>query len=504
MSDQYKAYAKLLDNERAVFVRKALGYLDGDQEQWMVQLLSTYGVGRTNWQTRGIIPRYRNLTKMIVEKSGMLFINNPPKVELYTDDTLLTFDEQASTEYLKVLNNAGWLDTMINLDQVVRLTKTGLLLINYDAETDNLVFDILHRGNCEVIINENNREVQMVVYITGEYNNYRSFRIITKEQYIDFEVDTSGQVKSAVEADNPYGIVPVVPFYDTQKPRMGFWVEASKDLISMNEMYNIHLTDSEFAAKWEKYPTLFTNLTPAGQQRNVETWDTGHDGPTVRTMLFGNGGTMPAGNVGGPDRMIQMDGQGVDNPFIEYKAPNVDLASLDAVFNQWVKDFAYDWSVRVKTAGEGSATSGFQLVVEEIDNLQLRKLRQRMFEAGLVKMFEVIRVVWNATHGAVFSPTAKCVVEFSSPMLPTDVKMEEEVWSLRIREGRASIIDYFVESKGYSREDAENKVREIQAYQNINRTVMQPEPPEAETPDEETDGEDETEDGSGMPDDEQQ
>ena len=469
----YKQYSDLIDNEKAKFVKKALSYFDGDQEKYMIELLNTYGIGRTNWQTRGIIPRTRNLTKMIVEKSGMLFSGNQPKVEIYTDATLSTVDDQQTVNYVEILNNASWIDTMINLDQVVRLTKTACLLVNYDAETDAVVFDILHRGNCEVIINENNREIVAVVYITGEYNNERSFRVITKETFADFVINTHGQVSNISEVDNPYGIVPVVPFYDTQKPRMGFWVEAPKDLISVNEMYNIHLTDSEFAAKWEKYPTLFSTMQPAGQQRNIEVYgDSEH--PDARSILFGNGGTAPTGNVGGPDRMILTDSQGVDNPFVEYKAPQVDLQKLDQVFNQWVRDFAYDWSVRVKTAGTGSATSGFQLVVEEIDNLELRKQRQRMFEVGMKKLFKTIAMVWNTAHGSVFTEQSVCLVEFGSPMLPTDVKAEEEVWSLRIREGRASIIDYFIEAKGYTREDAENKVREIQQYSSINTPVEQP------------------------------
>lgn len=460
----YKEYAELIDTDKAKFVKKALDYFDGLQEPHMINLLNSYGIGRTNWQTRGIIPRFRNLTKMVVEKSGMLFNGNEPTIEIYTDATELTDDQVQTEAYIEILEKAGWIDTFINLDQVVRLTKTGCLLINYDGETDNLIFDILHRGNCEVVINPNNREIMMIVYITGEYANSRSFRVITKDVYCDFNVDNNGAVADVTEQANPFGIVPVVPFYDTQKPRMGFWVEAPKDLVSINEMYNIHLTDSEFAAKWEKYPTLFTNLTPSSNARNVETYNSDTTSPSTRAVLgFGNG-TASAGNVGGPDRMIQMDGQGVDNPFIDYKSPHVDLKALDEVFNQWVRDFAYDWSVRVKTSGDGTATSGFQLVVEEIDNLELRKQRQRMFEAGMEKMYETIRTIWNATHGQVFTQESVSCVEFADPILPVDAKAQEETWTIRITEGRASLVDYFMETKGYTRTDAENKVREIAEY----------------------------------------
>lgn len=489
-TETYVKYAELIDTDKAKFVRKALDFMDGDQERYMIALLNSYGVGRTNWQTRGIMPRYRNITKMIVEKSGLLFTNTPPKIEIYTDGDMQVVDEQATVEYMTILNDAGWIDTFINLDQVVRLVKTSCLLVNYDSETDNVIFDILHRGNSQVLINENNREVMMVVYITGEYENKRSFRVITNEQYIDFTVDNQKQVSDVVEEDNPYGIVPVVPFYDTQKPRQGFWVEAPKDLIGMNEMYNIHLQDSEYCIKWEKYPTLFSNMTPSGSAKNIETYNNDSN-PDVRTMLFGNGGTASAGNVGGPDRIVHMDGQGVDNPFIEYKAAQVDLTALDNVFDKWVKDFAYDWSVRVKTSGDGQATSGFQVVVEEMDNRQLREMRSRMFEQGMKKLYSVIAHIWNMTHGNVFSTDSVCLIEFAPANLPTDYKQEEEVWSIRINEGRASIVDYLCETQGYTKEDAENKVKEILAYKlmfgNTTPTVLQPEVPvEEDTVEEDT------------------
>ena len=42
-------------------------------------------------------------------------------------------------------------------------------------------------------------------------------------------------------------------------------------------------------------------------------------------------------------------------------------------------------------------------------------------------------------------------------------KSNEEVWSIRIKEGRASRIDYFIEVKGMSKEEAIAKVAEIDA-----------------------------------------
>jgi ABC-type amino acid transport substrate-binding protein len=55
-------------------------------------------------------------------------------------------------------------------------------------------------------------------------------------------------------------------------------------------------------------------------------------------------------------------------------------------------------------------------------------------------------------------------IEFSKPELPVDEKASEEVWTMRIDSGRASRVDYFMAVMGMSRNEAEAKVAEIDAY----------------------------------------
>ena len=55
-------------------------------------------------------------------------------------------------------------------------------------------------------------------------------------------------------------------------------------------------------------------------------------------------------------------------------------------------------------------------------------------------------------------------IEFPKLDLPTDDKSTEEVWDARINGNRASIIDYLIEEKDYSKQEAELKYQEILRY----------------------------------------
>ena len=185
-------------------------------------------------------------------------------------------------------------------------------------------------------------------------------------------------------------------------------------------MYNLHITDSEYAASWSKLKTLFTNARIEADL-----------GMTEEVQVYGSvlPRTMPAqgGLIGGPSRVIQIDTTGVDSAFVEYKGPEVNLEPIDNMFNKWVADYAADWAVNVKDANGGTADSGFKLIVEEMPNLELRKKRARMFEAGFKRLFKVVKTILNANKPGTFSEDAELFAQFSAPALPVDLMEQENI-----------------------------------------------------------------------------
>lgn len=446
-------WVELLSSEDAKKAHKALKFFDGEQEELMIELLSDPNKGRKKWRERGIIPRYRNLTKMIVEKSGMLFKDKAPTLEVFDKDSAVENEEQCQ-KLAEELSKTEWVETFSNLDQIVRLLKTGLILIQWNAEENQVIFDILTRANAQVIVDPGTRAIDAIIYRTSDCGDTETFRIFTKEEVIDL-MKSKQNISIVDRQPNPYGIVPVAVFYDTNTPRNGFWNPASYDIVSMNEMVNLHLTDSEYAISWAKLPTLFTNMKFANDE--VETFSFEQVGTNPLPKMVASQESL----LGGPSKAIIMDSAGVDSPFIKYESPKVDIAPLDNVVINWIRAFAEDWSVKISGTGNAQATSGFQLLVEEIDNLDLRKRRQRMFEAGFKRLWKVLATVVNTVKPGYFNIESELFVDFPDPYLPVDTKEQEEVWSLRIAEKRASRIDYFVEVHGLSRKEAEEKCKRI-------------------------------------------
>ena len=447
--------AELFENKEAELTEKIIDMYLGDQEEYVIKLLSDPQKGRKDWQTRGIIPRHRNIMKMIVDKSGLLFNDKAPDLSVYNQKTDTSADEGQTATLRQQLEQVDWIEFFTNFDSIVRLVKSAMVLVQYDSEDRQLVLDVLTQHNSYVVTKGN--KIDTLIYKVAEREEeIYEFRVFTKKLIQDILVNEETGEETIIQTiPNPFGIIPVAVFHDTNTPIFDFWNVIPTDLVQVNDLYNLHLTDSEYAASWSKLKTLFTNC-------KIQTAE-----DMVMEAVVPYGSELPryaptqGALIGGPSKVIQIDTMGVDSPFVEYKGPEVNLEPIDTMVNKWVADFAGDWCVNVKLAGQGTADSGFKLIVEEMDNLELRKKRARMFEAGLNRLFQTIKKVINTYSPGTYSEESVLFAKFAAPNLPVDVKLQEEVWSRRISEGRATREMYFMEVHGLTAEEAKAKVEEI-------------------------------------------
>lgn len=447
MEDILKMIEKLGDND-SKFARKALNYYDGKQTQELINFLSDSSSFRKHWREKGMVPRSRNITKAIVDKSGLLFSGPQPKLEVWAGGKI---DQVASDTLLNLMDNSEWIEFFTNFDNQVRLLKTGIVLIQ-QSEEGRLILDALHRGNCVVKIDSITRQIKELLFMSdADGETYRHF---TAETIVDYSYDNKSKTLIIEgQQENTYGVIPAAIFHDTATPRCGVWNIVPHDLVGMNEAYNIHLMESEYAAAWAKVKTLFTNAKIDGSGGMMEAQFT-PDSPLPRYMP-----TNTPAAVGGPGRIVEIDAGPGMTPYVEYKGPDVSLEPIDGMFASWVKDFAADWSVRLAGAGNGMASSGFQLIVEEMPNLELRRSRQKMMNAGFARFYRVLVFVMNG----VLPADGELFIEFSEPSLPVDKKVELEVWARKISEGLATREDYFMEIEGMTAEEARAKVIRIDA-----------------------------------------
>lgn len=459
---------KLFTTRPAKEAQKALDYLDGQQLQYVIDMLNTPSSGRAFWQAKGMRPRYRNLTKRVVEKSSQLFNDEPAQVEIWLSGE--SPDERQSALMSDILDKADFDSVCVNLDQATRLLKTTLILTQYNSDNDSVMFDILHRGNAYVEVDVVTRKPTKLIYrVETDDPDWEYFRIFTAETIEDWR-EKNGVYDGTPEwlqtEDNPFGIVPIATFYDTTTPRTGFWNRPGLDLVDFNDAYNMHLVDMDFAASWSVNQTLYTNVQFTDDEVPGVHVEEVYKQPLPRMT-----GNSPSQTVMGLSKIVQIDDSGVDSVYLEFKGPNIDFAGPTTMFNTWMHDYASDWSVRIKMTDSAQAQSGFQLVVEEIDNLELRRMRSRMMERGIKELSYVIMRVWNTAHPGSFNEEAMVFVTIPDANLPINTKEQEETWSLKIAERRASRVDYFMQTEGMTQAEAEAKVQEIEQYEQTTVTI---------------------------------
>jgi hypothetical protein len=311
-----KELVDLLNTDKAVDAIKALNYLDGQQENELIKVLNDPNRGRHKWRERGLIPRFRNLTKMVIEKSGLLFKDAAPMLEVFNSDEVTT-NEAATTLLNELLTRVEFTEFGTNFDTVLRLLKTAIVFVQWDAEEKHWCFDILHRGNCEVIIDPRTRKPVGMIHRTSD----ESYCVWTNEEVIELQ-QTKNALGIVSREANVFGIIPIAVFYDSSTPRSGFWVEQDKSLVNLNEMVNLHITDSEYSILWSKMSTLFTNMRPSGDATDSIEVAQVANSPLPRIVPAG---ALSSGYMAGPGQAVVLDSMGVDNPFVryEYESPRI-------------------------------------------------------------------------------------------------------------------------------------------------------------------------------------
>lgn len=479
-SDEGTKANRLIDLYEGRQIRYIKAALDGNTE-------GGYG-RRANWLARGYVPHVRNIVKPIVEKSAMLF-HNPPQYEILPDgnpEGIPVID----ASFNQILMESDWTEFSRNLDIYTRLLKSVIVLQQKhieDAEHrmtidgmyifdrdqgDAMVPILLHRGNSVAKTNVARTKIMELAYLTdGKYGDDEwEYQVITPD-FIQDIVVKGGKEHPAQVKSNPDGIVPANFFYDAGKPRTGVWGRVPEDLPSYQFMYNVHLTDLAFALAVGKAQNLVvtnasfakaTNMTPnaAIATRVAETMDEGENRYIHRSMDDDN----VLGGIGAVINLVPGRNSTL-TPTADYKGPDAALVEHDAVMRQLIDDLASDWSVKMTVAG-GSGESGFKVVVDHIDNLQLREQRAQSFQSAFRRFYKITCALYpELTAGSL-------QIIFAPPSLPVNQMEQQTLWDKKIKSGFKSVIDYFKEEEGL---DASEAIRRAQEVKDEN-TLYVPEP----------------------------
>lgn len=392
--------------------------------------------GIKEWRERGYNPFTHNITQDIIDKSGLLFADGVPTITV----TKLSgkIDTTKSNDIFKFISYEDMVEKFSHLDRHTRLLKSAGLVFGFDAEENTIVMDVIHAGNSHIQYNYKSKPDMLVRTITEE-----KIEVTTVDTI--YLIDTATHTPAIVSMeDNVFGIIPIAIFHDLAAPLYGGpYNRVDTGLVNFNLILNKQFTELSYSLEWIQKPTLFVS-----------------------------GARIPEGAIAGPGVIIELE---ADKPgelvTVEYKTPTVQVEAVQAILDAHIKQAASSYAVRIDE-DNAVVTSGFSLIVKENKNLELRKQRQRQFESGFSKAQKVIKSI--LAYVGFDIGDAALTIGFPAPSLPINEMEQEQIWSIRIKEGRATVKDYLMEVQKLTSEEADKKLIELEATKQVQEQPTQP------------------------------
>lgn len=251
--------------------------------------------------------------------------------------------------------------------------------------------------------------------------------------------------------DNPYGIIPAVPFFNMD-PAHYYFLPINEPLIYANHAINMRITDLNHIAKFQSFgvPVLTGAERPTSvrQGRPVDDFNTLKGGAaqsrfgglsnftgtgaggSFRTFDAGLGihrdGNADANALGfsiGPDTAIAVGEKGD----FKFAHPSADITGLIRSIESMADMVRINHGLRPKFQ-KTLPSSGFALLMEKIGVIDNNRRRKNLFKEREQQLFQVIKKLWNTHHDNIgdrkFSEEARLQVTYVEPKFPVDPKTE--------------------------------------------------------------------------------
>jgi len=322
---------------------------------------------------------------------------------------------QKDKDVFQAISEMSALD--VKLKQAHRYTKLlKTILLRPIWRNGKLDIDILTGNILDVDTGDSPEELTKVL-ITDYGNSNKieevEYSLWTPEEYQ--RLDYQGYVID--EQENPYGVLPFLPVWDYPPTGSEFWLSGGDDLISLQEMINLKLTDLCYL---------------------------------IRQQSFGVG-WIKSGKGGGS---VQADpGTLVELPLdkdsgIGFESQQSEIGQVVEAIDRLIKWAAMSNGLSVSTVDTKSTRefSGVAKLVDTQELLELREDDKTVWRAYEKQLFNLIRVVWN-THNQKdkISRESTLTVDFSDPRPIISPKDQAVAWESQLSMGVISPVDIVLE-----------------------------------------------------------
>lgn len=472
----------------------ALAFYEGRQDEFIwLDLVRQF----RNPEKQQILPI--NLTKEIVDETSILYRQDPIYKVVDKKGKILPKDTELWKE---IMRESRYLTFMDKLDRWTKLLGTVLVKASFvDRDSGELVketeegkvqFDMLHGGSYDL------KNGASPYYITelliGFGNKFQGFNqskpmsplgqsvganvpspsnLGAADIKAKQRVDSPGQLGNInaiywsprahvvsddnhqeYETKNPYGMIPAVPFFNSD-PAHYYFLPINEPLIYANHAINMRITDLNHIAKFQSFgvpvikgverPTSLRQGRPSDDFNQLKGGTAQSKfGGLQATSGFGAGGqfrTFDAGmgivNDGnadanklgfsiGPDTAVAVGEKGD----FKFAHPEADIMGLVKAIHAITDMVRINHGLRPKYESQ-LPSSGFALLMEKIGVIEENIRRGKLFKEREQQLFHVVKTLWNVHNDGkknlrTFSKDCRLEIDYVEPEFPVDPKTKVE------------------------------------------------------------------------------
>lgn len=288
------------------------------------------------------------------------------------------------------------------------------------------------------------------------YNDTKNVNDLGRTNRIYWSPDSHVVVdekNNGYKIDNPYGVVPAVPFFNSD-PAHYYFLPINEPLIYANHALNMRITDLNHIAKFQSFgvPVVkgIERATSLRQGRPVDDFNQ-LKGGTAQSRFGGLGGVGGIGASGqyrtfdsgfginrdgnadanamgislGPDTAIAVGEKGD----FKFAHPSADITGLVKTIHSMSDMVRINHGLKPKYE-QSLPSSGFAMMMEKMGVIEDNVRRSRLFKEREQQLFTVIKALWNTHHSKSgdkrFSEDARLNITYKIPDFVVDPKTKKE------------------------------------------------------------------------------
>ena len=436
--------------------RIALDFYTGRQDTYVWYDLQK---GFRNPEKQQIVPY--NITQEIIDETSILYREEPNYLVKDKEGNVL----ETETKLWKQIRKTGRYHNLCQqLDSMTKLLGTVLVKVSFvDPMTGDLVnknepgmvqFDLVYGGYFNVkwssspyFMNEidfefsdDTKNSQNRYAFGAEIKPSNTLTVATvptdTTRISERKVDNLSQLKTiskitwsikdhkvededgnTFEGENPYGVIPAVPFFN-QDPGNRFFLPINEPLLYANHAINMRLSDLNHIAKYQSFGQAVVkgierpvnnrfgrpvdDYNSAGGSRTFGLGQGANTGPTGLDRNFhspfdyysdGNATANKNGFSVGPDTIVSV-GETGDFKFV---SPNANIGGLTETIYTMMDMLRINHGLRPKHKG-GTSGSGYNATLEKLGVVEKNKKRSLFFKEREQQLFEIVKKLWNVHH----------------------------------------------------------------------------------------------------------